>query len=77
MALGALEAIKASSRDIMVVGFDAIDDAIAAIKDGDMAATVQQLPKEIGKKGVEAAMKVIDGESLEKYIPVELQLVTE
>lgn len=77
MALGALEAIKASGRDIMVVGFDATDDAIAAIKDGDMAATVQQLPKEIGKKGVEAAMKVIDGESLEEYIPVELQLVTE
>ena len=77
MALGALEAIKASGRDIMVVGFDAIDDVIAVIKDGDIAATVQQLLKEIGKKGVEAAMKVIDGESLEKYIPVELQLVTE
>jgi len=77
MALGALEAIKASKRDIMVVGFDATDDAVAAVKAGDMAATVQQLPKEIGAAGVEAAMKVIAGEKVDKSIPVELSLVTE
>lgn len=77
MALGALEAIKSSGREIMVVGFDATEDAVAAVKDGTMAATVQQLPKEIGGKGVEAAMKAIEGESLDDYIPVDLKLVTE
>ncbi|MCR1898347.1 ribose ABC transporter substrate-binding protein RbsB [Irregularibacter muris] len=77
MALGALEAIKSSGKEIMVVGFDATDDAVAAVKDGSMAATVQQLPKEIGGQGVEAAMKVIAGESLEDYIPVDLALVKE
>jgi len=76
MALGAVEAIKASGRDIIVVGFDATDDALAAVKAGDMAATVQQLPKEIGAKGVEAAVKVINGESVDASIPVDLQLVT-
>jgi ribose transport system substrate-binding protein len=76
MALGALEAIKASGRDIIVVGFDATDDAVAAVQAGDMAATVQQLPKEIGGNGVATAMKVIAGETVDAYIPVELALVT-
>lgn len=77
MALGALKAIKASGRDILVVGFDATDDAIAAVQAGDMGATVQQLPKEIGASGVEQAMKVIAGEEVESSIPVDLSLVTE
>lgn len=76
MALGALEAIKASGRDILVVGFDATADAKAAVEDGSMVATVEQLPKMIGSLGVENAMKVINGESVEKTIPVNLQLVT-
>ena len=42
MALGALEAIAATGKDIKVVGFDATDDAIAAIKEGRMAATIAQ-----------------------------------
>lgn len=77
MALGALEAIKASGREIMVVGFDATADAVAAVQAGDMAATVQQLPKEIGGNGVATAMKVIAGEAVDAYIPVELALVIE
>ncbi|MEA4988257.1 MAG: ribose ABC transporter substrate-binding protein RbsB, partial [Anaerovorax sp.] len=76
MALGALEAIKDSGREIMIVGFDATDDAVAAVEAGTMAATVQQLPKEIGANGVDAAFKVIAGEQVDSYIPVELALVT-
>lgn len=77
MALGALEAIKASGRDIIIVGFDATDDAVAAVEAGDLAATVQQLPKDIGSIGVDTATKILSGESVEEYIPVALQLVTE
>ena len=76
MALGALQAIKASGRDIMVVGFDATDDAVKAVEAGDMAATVAQQPALIGSLGVENAVKVIKGETVEKSIPVELKLVT-
>lgn len=77
MALGALEAIKASGRDIMVVGFDATDDAVKAVQAGEMAATVQQLPKEIGAMGVDTAIKVLAGDAVDAYIPVDLALVTE
>ncbi len=75
MALGALTAIKASGRDIKVVGFDATDDAVKAVENGEMAATVAQQPELIGKLGVENAVKVIMGETVEKSIPVELKLI--
>ncbi|VWL85034.1 ribose ABC transporter substrate-binding protein RbsB [Oceanivirga miroungae] len=75
MALGALKAIEATKRNILVVGFDAIDDAVASVKEGKLGATVAQQPKLIGILGVETAKKVLDGKQVEKYIPVDLQLV--
>lgn len=76
MALGALEAVKASGREIMIVGFDATDDAVQSVQNGELAATVAQQPKMIGAYGVETASKILAGESVEASIPVELQLVT-
>lgn len=76
MALGALEAIKASGREIMVVGFDATDDAVKSVEEGGMAATVAQQPKMIGSLGVETADKVIKNETVENFMPVELKLIT-
>lgn len=75
MALGALEAI--GSKDIVVVGFDATDDALASIKNGGMAATIAQQPDLMGSTAVETAMKLINGETVEKELPVEVRLVTE
>lgn len=75
MALGAVEAI--AGKDIIVVGFDATDDALAAIKDGKMAATVAQKPELMGQTAVETAVKIINGESIEKTIPVEVELIKE
>lgn len=75
MALGALQAVEASGKKILVVGFDAIDDAVKSVTDGKMAATVAQQPELIGALGVETASKVINGETVEKSIPVELKLV--
>ncbi len=76
MALGALAAIEATGRDIMVVGFDATDDAVASVNEGKMAATVAQQPTLIGSLGVQTAVKVLNGETVEASIPVELQLIT-
>ena len=75
MALGAVEAI--GNKDILVVGFDATDDAMAAVAEGRMAATVAQKPDLMGATAVETALKLIAGESVEKEIPVEVELVTE
>lgn len=78
MALGALRAIKAAGRldKIKIVGFDATDDAVKAVKEGTMAATIAQKPREMGKIAVEVAKKIVNGEKVEKYIPVPLELVT-
>lgn len=76
MALGALVAIEASGRDILVVGFDAVDDAVKSVEDGIMAATVAQQPSEIGAIGIEMAARVLNDESVETFIPVDLQLIT-
>ena len=76
MALGALKAIEVSGRDIIVVGFDATDDAVRSVEDGKMAATVAQQPSLIGSLGVDAASKVMAGETLEAFVPVALKLIT-
>ncbi len=76
MALGAVEAISGAGKDIMVVGFDATDDAIEAIRAGRMDATIAQQPDLIGKTAVEQAVKLINGETIDKSIPVEVTLIT-
>lgn len=76
MALGAQQAIEASGKKIMIVGFDATDDAVKAVQDGKMAATVAQKPADIGAKAVETAVKVAKQESVDSFIPVDLELVT-
>jgi ribose transport system substrate-binding protein len=79
MALGALQAVKASKRKIKVVGFDATDDALKAVNACDMAATVAQQPREMGRLSVEKAAELAKGaKAPEKteFIPVALKLVT-
>lgn len=74
MALGAIEAI--GDKGIIVAGFDATDDAIEAVKEGKMAATVAQQPDLMGATAVETAQKLINGETVEKSLPVEVSLIT-
>ena len=77
MALGAVQALGDSAGDeVKVVGFDATEDGLSAIQDGTINATVAQQPAELGSLGVENAIRVINGESVEENIPVEVQLVT-
>lgn len=77
MALGAIKAIAAAGRaNIKVVGFDATDDAVKAVKEGSLVATIAQKPAEMGRLAVEFALKVLAGERLDQYVPVDLAIVT-
>jgi len=76
MALGAIKAIQAAKRDILVVGFDGTDDGVKAVQDGSMLATVAQQAGKIGAVGVEAADKILKGEAVDEYTPVALKLIT-
>ena len=77
MILGAIQAAEAAGRTgIVFVGFDAVDDAVQAVKDGKLAATVAQQPDLIGQLAVETALPHLAGTKVEAAIPVALSLVT-
>ncbi len=45
MALGALEAVKARNlKGVVILGFDALPEALGKIRDGELTATVEQFP---------------------------------
>ena len=78
MALGAIEAIAAAGKtdEILVVGFDAVEDAREAIRQGRLAASVAQHPSEMGRSAVISARRLIDGKKIPGYIPVKIDLIT-
>jgi ribose transport system substrate-binding protein len=77
MALGAMEAIDQAGKtgDIIVVGFDAVDEARKAIAEDRMAASVAQNPSEMGRVAIMTAMQLIEGETIEDYIPINIELI--
>lgn len=40
-----------------------------------MAASVAQKPEEIGKAAIETAVNYLNGETVEEFVPVDLELV--
>jgi ABC-type sugar transport system substrate-binding protein len=78
MALGIAQAVRnAGNRgDIAIVGVDGIEDALKAIKAGDMSATVSQYPYTIGQLGVEACLAAAQGEQLPADVKAPVQVVT-
>lgn len=75
MALGALRAVGAAKKNVLIVGFDGTDDGVKAVEGGKLAATIAQQPDLIGSLGVETADKVLKGEKVEAKIPVDLKVI--
>ena len=44
MALGALQVTRELGLEIPIIGFDALPEALASVRDGGLAATIEQLP---------------------------------
>jgi ribose transport system substrate-binding protein len=78
MATGALLAAKNAGRlkGMTVVGFNGDSDALKAIKDGDLAATIAQSPYKMGMTAVQMAVKLAKSEKVDKRVPVPVELVT-
>jgi inositol transport system substrate-binding protein len=54
MALGAIEAVKGRNlKDIVIIGFDALPEALAKVRDGELTATVEQFPAKQSSLGVQ------------------------
>ena len=78
MALGAVEAVMEMelSDKITVVGFDGLPEALVAIQEGKMGATVNQLPAVIGRLAIDTVWQVLNGESVPSSQIIEAELIT-
>lgn len=68
MALGVVEAVKASGKNILVVGVDGIGEAYNSIKKGELSATIDSFPLYKGQVAVEATLRVLGGQKLPRVI---------
>jgi ribose transport system substrate-binding protein len=78
MALGAIESIAARKKEeqILLVGFDGALEATQQIIGGSMDATVAQDPYDMGKIGVEIALKKLRGERVPRKVDTGARLIT-
>jgi ribose transport system substrate-binding protein/inositol transport system substrate-binding protein len=77
MAMGALKAVEDAKLldKIKIYGLDATPDALAAVKDGKLAATVSQSTTAQGQAAMDACYKLVKGEAVEKQILVSFTLI--
>lgn len=77
MALGAAEALKSAGvlEDVLLVGFDANPDAASSVLAGEMSATIAQNPYNMGAFGIENALALINGETIDANIDTGTVLV--
>jgi ribose transport system substrate-binding protein len=77
MGLGALRAIRQAGQEIIVIGFDGTPDAQKEIKKGRLTGSVAQSPYNMGYFGVENAVKLAKGETIENRIDTGAELITQ
>ncbi|CAX60352.1 sugar ABC transporter substrate-binding protein [Erwinia billingiae] len=76
MAIGALQALGKNDSHILVAGVDGTPDALQMIKNGKMVATVFQDAKGQGEGAVKTAVKLANGEKVQKIVDIPFQLIT-
>ncbi len=77
MAIGAMKALDAAGvTGVLVAGIDANPEALQLVKDGKLALTVFQDAKGQGAMGIDLAVKILNGETVEKQVMIPYVLVT-
>jgi inositol transport system substrate-binding protein len=79
MAIGAINALKASKKwtpQSIVAGIDATPDALASMKAGELKVSVFQNAAAQGSGSVDAALKLIKKQPVERFVNVPFELVT-
>lgn len=79
MAIGAIQAIEASSLNIdniVVAGIDATADGLAAMRSGELSVTVFQNATKQGQVAVQTAYKMVHGDPVDRNLWVPFELVT-
>ena len=78
MAMGALLTVERAGRkrEIVIVGVDAIRDALQAVKEGRLDATVFQDGRAQGRGAIDAALRLSRGETVDPEAWIPFRLVT-
>jgi ABC-type sugar transport system substrate-binding protein len=78
MILGVIDALEEMNvhSPRVLIGFDAIPEAVQAVKQGRLTATIAQKPETMGRLSIESSVLYFRGEKLPAVIPVELSLIT-
>jgi ABC-type sugar transport system substrate-binding protein len=74
--IGAIEAAQAAGSEVVLVGFDAGPDEVAAIVAGDELASVAQFPAKMGSMGAQAALDAVNGVDVPANIDTGTEMVT-
>lgn len=77
MAIGAFRAVKEAGKtnQIKVIGFDGVSEALNMVSSGELYATVAQFPAEMGILGVQNALKLINGETVDQNLDTGAKLI--
>jgi ABC-type sugar transport system substrate-binding protein len=78
MALGIVDAVRSAGKtgDVTIIGVDGIPEALDAVRDGSISATVSQYPYVMGQMGVEACIAAVHGASLPAKVDAPMAVVT-
>jgi len=77
MILGVIDALEDKNVQTprVLIGFDAIREALEAVKQGRLTATIAQKPETMGRLSIESSVLYFREEPLRSIIPVELSLI--
>lgn len=75
MALGAIEALEQAERHATVVGMNAVPDAIKAIKEGKLLATVSYDALSLVCIAVQAAVHILEGRKVPPLLELSAEIV--
>jgi ribose transport system substrate-binding protein len=78
MALGVIEAVGGSATDsgVIVIGTDAVPEAIQAVKDGRLTATIAAFPYQLGYNGLVLAVRALEGQEIPAEVQAPMELIT-
>ena len=68
VALGAMQAVLASNRKTLVTGMNGVPPALRAIKDGNLAMTIELNPVLWGRLGVDVLATYLKGDKVEPRV---------
>ena len=79
MAIGAIQAMKSAGvdmKEVIVVGVDATQDGLAAMRAGDLDVTVFQNATAQAAGAVDAALALARGQAVDQVVYIPFELVT-